>query len=148
MTIPVPFNDRYEPCPMTGCWLWTGGLFQTFGYGQYWFEGCPQYAHRVSWRLHVGFIPEGLFVLHHCDTPCCVAPHHLYLGTQADNMRDRAARGKTARGENKPNAKLTDQEIRLIRMSPLSTNELARRYGKHPKYIADIRHYRRWKHVT
>lgn len=82
------------------CWLWTGGTFDA-GYGSFWDAeaGNDRGAHRVSWELARGPIPEGLWVLHRCDTPPCVNPAHLFLGTSADNMRDAATKGRTARGD-------------------------------------------------
>jgi hypothetical protein len=72
-------------------------------------------AHRVSWELSHGKVPVGLYVLHHCDTPCCVNPDHLFLGTDADNRADCVQKGRQARGTTSGNAKLTEQQVREIR---------------------------------
>lgn len=71
------------------CWLWTGRRDKN-GYGK---VGAAL-SHRVFWELHNGHIPDGLYVLHHCDNPPCIRPTHLFLGTQADNVRDMAAKGR------------------------------------------------------
>lgn len=82
------------------CWLWKGTKTR-LGYGQIGADAQPGiyrpavlYAHRVAWELANGPIPTGLFVCHRCDTPGCVRPDHLFLGTQTDNMRDAAKKGR------------------------------------------------------
>lgn len=88
------------------CWLWRGSLTTEGGYGQIArtrSEG-PVRANRVAWELFNGPIPKGLCVLHTCDTPSCVNPAHLYLGTRSDNCKEmgRKKRWKNqhANGEN------------------------------------------------
>ena len=80
------------------CWVWVGGTFSS-GYGSFWLSGRSSHAHRVAWELTYGKIPDGLFVLHCCDRPLCVRPEHLFIGTHADNVRDRDEKGRQARGD-------------------------------------------------
>jgi len=77
----------------SGCWLWKAGMNHA-GYG--WFNtfGKSRLANRVSWELYCGPIPVGLKVLHHCDVPACVNPEHLFIGTDADNVRDKMQKGR------------------------------------------------------
>ncbi len=79
-----------------GCWLWTASLSGKPGnaYGSLHNEGKMEKAHRISWTIHNGKIPEGIFVLHKCDNPVCINPSHLFLGTQFDNMRDMVSKGR------------------------------------------------------
>lgn len=104
MTIPIAIGVRLwrhlSPDAVTGCWLWTGATFKGYGLIRSGGQGCPTHlAHRVSWRVHCGPIPEGLYVCHHCDNPPCCNPAHLFLGTQADNMRDCVSKGRQRHGD-------------------------------------------------
>lgn len=85
------FEQKIMPEPMSGCWLWTASL-NDGGYGLFCLDGKDRTTHRVSWRLYRGEIPEGLCVLHKCDTRACVNPDHLFLGTYKDNNNDCVAK--------------------------------------------------------
>ena len=80
------------------CWPWTTTIGND-GYGQYQLGGHTKRAHRIAWELARGPILNGMSVLHYCDSPSCVNPSHLFLGTQADNMRDMCEKGRQARGD-------------------------------------------------
>lgn len=97
-----------------GCWPWQGTLTAE-GYGQLGTRSLR--AHKVSYRIFKGEIPEGLLVLHTCHNPKCVNPNHLYLGTQRDNMDDKVLAGRVAKGPGHGMAKLTEEDVRKIAVS-------------------------------
>lgn len=136
------------------CWLWTGATNHA-GYG--WVNRGvrgeqPMLAHRFTFEEAHGPIPLGLGVLHRCDTPACVRPEHLFLGTQADNTADMVAKGRQRRGERRPGAKLTDAGVREARQryaaGGVSILALAREYGVDGTVMWDVIKGTRWKHVT
>lgn len=93
-----PVEERFmkyvSPEPMSGCWLWTGSVSPK-GYGKLRFNGRTQTAHRASIQLFNGVVlRSGDHVLHSCDLPGCVSPHHLRVGTNAENTRDKMRRGR------------------------------------------------------
>ena len=81
--------ERSVRDPKTGCQLWTASRNGS-GYGHLFWKGVPQLAHRAAWMARHGPIPKGLYVCHRCDVRTCINPDHLFLGTQKDNMIDRA----------------------------------------------------------
>jgi hypothetical protein len=90
------FMDKVFKHP-NGCWLWQGTQ-NGHGYGWFtWRDGKGGTAHRAAWRLFKGPIPTGLFVCHMCDTPECVNPDHLWVGTAQDNSDDQVRKGRSAR---------------------------------------------------
>jgi len=96
------FWAKVQMIPFHPCWEWAGS--QGNGYGQIGAGGGEAGsigAHRASWLIHHGPIPDGVFVLHRCDNKTCVNPDHLFLGTPGDNMRDKVAKGRhnSPRGE-------------------------------------------------
>jgi hypothetical protein len=139
-----------------GCWLWKSRSRISSGYG--WFgvaAGNMWVASRYSWFLHYGPIPEGLFVLHHCDVRLCVRPDHLFLGTQLDNIRDAIAKGRRshvgARGERNGRSRLTEiqvQEIRRRYAAGERTMALAREFGVHRDTVRRILSGIRWNHAA
>ncbi len=80
------------------CWLWMGSAVED-GYGVLGYRGKQVRTHRLSWELANGPIPAGLSVLHRCDTPACVNPDHLFVGTTQDNITDKVAKGRQAKGD-------------------------------------------------
>lgn len=130
------------------CWLWIGGRFTKRGeYGQFHLlvngKKVKARAHRVSYEMEHGPIPEGMDVLHKCDRPPCVNPRCLFLGTPLDNTRDMIAKGRQdysmSYGENNGRSKISDEEVQLIISGKDSAIELSKRLGIHRVHVHAIR---------
>jgi hypothetical protein len=93
------FQDKIK-ITESGCWEWTKGKV-SYGYGVAWYKGQGCRAHRLSYQLYFGEIPDGLCICHKCDNPTCINPEHLFLGTNKDNIRDRDAKGHNANDRKK-----------------------------------------------
>lgn len=142
------FWARVQKCE--GCWLWTGRTNTESGYG--YFDYGPRCrtsvpAHRYSWELHNGTIPDGMHVLHRCDNPPCVNPDHLFLGTNLDNVRDKQAKGRQLRGERVGTAKFTAGQVTEVRRRVAGGEtqlSVARDMGMSPRHVHDIVTRRTW----
>ena len=151
----------YIPEPMSGCWIWIGAL-SGFGYGSFFYDGKREQAHRVSYamakRITV-FSLRGLLLLHSCDNPACINPDHVEIGTQLQNIRQAAARGRLARGPKhgtytKPesrvrgakngNAVLTQKQVDAIRACHLPNNQIALLVGVSRSRIGAIKRGKSW----
>lgn len=132
------------------CWPWNGNRTPK-GYGSFSLNRRMVAAHRVSWTIFVGPIPDGLHVLHACDTPFCVNPKHLFLGTNQDNIDDKVAKRRQARGETHSRAILTEDQVREIRYrarnETISHKELGHQYGVSKATISGIVSRKNWRHI-
>lgn len=140
MTLREKFDRGYVPEPTSGCWLWDRSLRKD-GYAQVEARrGKAVLAHRLSWQLNRGPIPNGLYICHKCDVKSCVNPDHLFVGTCADNIRDRVVKGlhHAIFGSRHPKAKLSDAAVVHIKQKAISGVAYARMYGVSPTAISLI----------
>ena len=133
------FHEKYIPEPNSGCWLWLGSL--TKGYGKMGIRVernvyRTAYAHQVSYMLHKGEIPDGLSVCHTCDTPICVNPDHLWLGTQEDNLQDMKKKDRSG-------WKLNTAQRDAIRADKRSAPIIAKEYGVAREYVFQLKREQR-----
>lgn len=156
------------PEPNSGCWLFSGSVAGA-GYGRFSCAEASNYAHRASWLAFKGAIPAGMMVLHRCDTPCCVNPEHLFLGTSQDNLRDMIRKGRagfqrhpaayrkfgaklgaTQVGRRHSSALLDEDDVRVIRFlidrGALHV-DVARCFDVSSRTIASIASGRTWRSV-
>lgn len=135
----TPIADRFwlKVRQSDGCWEWIGWRMRQ-GYGVLSRSGSRGslkrvLAHRLSWEIHNGPIPDGLFVCHHCDNPPCVRPDHLFLGTNADNMADLASKNLSRRGTLAPDV------VRAIRAAQGPIRAIGQRFGVPFSNVSRIR---------
>lgn len=133
------------------CWIWVGASRSKAGYGRVSERANgnkrTKMAHRVSWELSFGKIPDGLLVCHKCDNPSCVRPSHLFIGTYKDNVADMQANGRGGNG----NSKLTKEEVVEIR-TLISHGEkqksIAKKYNVCRETVQNIKYGKSWKDET
>lgn len=146
------FWEKVAVASVDQCWLWTSST-DVWGYGLLLRAGRMARAHRISYELNVGPIPDGLYVLHHCDNPTCVNPQHLYAGTPADNARDREARGRriAAHGSQSGKAKLTESVVGEMRRAYANGGTthaaLGKRFGVAEQTVQNVLAHKTWQHV-
>lgn len=139
----------------TGCWLWTGTTRGTHPlmYGVMKANGQTWSVHRLSYTLANGPIPDGLLVCHRCDTPLCIRPDHLFLGTHADNMRDCWEKGRHSvlRGEDNGNHQLSEEQVIDIRerfaSGHIDQTTIAKEHGVARSLIGMIVRGEIWQHA-
>lgn len=146
------FWEKVEKAGPDDCWLWTGQLNKD-GYGVLRAGKVDGYrtqgAHRISFQLAGGTIPEGKSVCHTCDNPGCVNPNHLWVGSNQDNVDDSVRKGRWTRGEKSGMAKLTDKDVREMRERyPAESYEaIARAFRVSKKTARSAIIGETWKHV-
>ncbi len=150
------FYDKVLLPNENGCMEWQASK-RDFGYGAFSLHGgFPIKAHRYSYELFNGKIPKGMHVLHKCDNPPCVAPEHLYLGTDKENSSDRIKRNRHSPppvrfGEKNNKSKLTDNDvINILKLfnSGVSAYKVSKIYNMDKSTIQDIKSGKNWKHIS
>ena len=139
---------------INGCWEVISHVPNRNGYIELYRNHKIVRAHRLSYKTFCGPIPQGLYVLHHCDNPPCINPNHLYVGTQTDNMRDCRLRGRMAsqKGAKNGNAKLSEKDVLNIfnsdKKGSADIKSLSRKYSVTKETISQIIRGVRWNHLT
>ena len=155
MTLHQRFEKFIMPEPMSGCWLWIGCLNnKASGYGIFSSNNKPGLAHRMSYQMYKGEIPNGMCVLHSCDVRSCVNPDHLFLGTYFDNAKDMFSKGRNTKlrayGESVGGSKLKESdvlEIRNLKKIGVKTRFIVNKYNVTKENINYILSGKTWKHL-
>lgn len=130
----------------TGCWEWTLSK-DRYGYGRIQMGRKNKTAHRTSFELHRGPVPDGLCICHHCDVRSCVNPDHLFLGTTSENNADMVAKGRQTKGALRKTAKLSDAEALAILAETGKIRDIAKKYGIGKSQVWNIRAGKKWAHL-
>ena len=151
----IPWRERFwlrvDRRGTKECWEWTGAC-NPGGYGMFGIDGRAVLAHRLSYTIHYGYIPDGLCVCHHCDNRPCINPLHLFVGTPADNNADMVRKGRDSQlfGELHSHAKLTDAKVlEILSIERVAGDQdiIASKFGVSRSTISKIRSRRAWKHL-
>lgn len=142
------FMSYVEKDTETNAWNWKGGITGA-GYGGFWLNGKTVSAHRVSYEIKHGPIPESLCVCHKYEQlgRHNINPDHLFLGTGFDNMMDAARKNRTAQGSRNGQSKLTERDVADIRSSNEKQVILSNRYNVSQAKISQIKRGTAWRHT-
>lgn len=134
------------------CWIWSGAISNKEGYGRIQIEKERMSAHRLSYSIYKGDLPEGLFVCHTCDNRLCVNPDHLFLGSHLENVADCILKGRHTRGDKHGARKLSEDAVREMRRlyatGEYTQEQLGKKYGIDRPYATRIINRKQWKHVS
>ena len=146
--------NHIDGTPKNQCWEWQGSRGKA-SHGQTWAYSKHILAHRLSYLLHKGPIPEGLLVCHSCDNPPCINPKHLFLGTFQDNIDDMMKKGRHAkikglRGSTNGNSKLNNKQVKAIKKKlkdGVTILKLAKEFKVSRMLLYYIRDGKQWTHI-
>lgn len=145
------FNSKWS-VDINECWIWKGAkLPKGYGIIKIPCQRRQEYAHRLSYQIHIGDIPPGKHVLHRCDNPSCVNPKHLFLGDARTNAQDMRSKGRHLYGELNAQAILTDKIVKKIKLmlstGRFSQKEIASLFQISQITVSRIHRGLRWSHI-
>jgi hypothetical protein len=132
------------------CWEWTGGHI-TKGYGMFFVGFNNKGAHVVSYEIHFGTVPSGMYVCHNCDNPGCVNPSHLFIGTADDNNKDKVKKGRQAVGTKTKSSKITERDVMAIRemysSGDFTQQAISDKFKIKRRQVSHIVRREHWRHI-
>lgn len=146
-------TEAFEKSVIKGnkCWEWLGNIYPN-GYGKFpcSINGVRPSAHRISWMIHYGIIPPDKIICHTCDNRSCTNPQHLFLGTQADNIRDMHEKNRGMIGQTHVNSKLKKDDVIIIKKllkDRQSHTFISKQFNVCRATITSIKTGKTWAHI-
>ena len=134
-----------EKVTESGCWIWNGAVTAAgYGLAKSNYRNKTASAHRIAYEAFIGEIPDGMIIAHACDNPLCVNPNHLWLATHKENSQDMVGKQRSAKKERCGKSKLTEEQVKFIRESSLSTYKLGAMFGVTASNIGYVKNGKTW----